>query len=139
MTDRTISSGKPLLQSVPLTSNLDSELITNAQRVRVLIRLIFRFFGQNESHVRYKPVKVGLQYTVVSNAEVSLHTNTSRKGRVASFSFSRVNLSAGCTLFKCVKNSPAPVSLSNTKKSVVYITNVLFGCFIFGEQTNSWD
>ena len=30
----------------------------------------------------YKPVKVGLRYAVVKNADVSLHTSSSRKGRV---------------------------------------------------------
>ena len=49
MTDRTMSSGKWLLQSVPVLNstssfNLDSEHIINARCVRVLIRFIFRFF-----------------------------------------------------------------------------------------------
>ena len=51
----------------------------------------------------YKPVKVGLRYTLVSNAEVSLHTNTPRKGRVELFSFLRVSLRSGYMLFKCEK------------------------------------
>ena len=57
-----------------------------------------------------KPVK-SLRYTVIWNAEVYLHTNTSRKGRVELFSFSRMNLMAGCMSLKWEKNSPTSVSL----------------------------
>ena len=74
MTDRPMSSEKPLLQSVPMTnltslSNLDFEHIINVWCVRVLIKMSFHFFKQNESQRMYKPVKVGLQLTVVRNAE----------------------------------------------------------------------
>ena len=76
MTDWTMSSRKPLLQSVPginstSLSNLDSVHTINTWCVRVLIRFS-AFFGQNESQRMYKPVKLGLCYTVVRNAEVSL-------------------------------------------------------------------
>ena len=131
-----MSSEKPLLQSVPLTnltssSNLVSEHIINARCVRVLIRFIFCFFEENESQRMYKPVKVDLRYTVVRNAEVSLHTNTSRKGRAELFSFSRVN-----HVIQMWEKFASLGFIPKNTKSVVDIMKVHFRCLAFGEQIN---
>ena len=45
-----------------LMDNLDSDHIIDARCVRVLIRLIFSFLGQNKSQQMYKPAEVDLRY-----------------------------------------------------------------------------
>ena len=82
----------------------------------------------------YKSVKVGLRYTVIRNEKVSLHTNTSRKCRVESPSFSRVNLNAGCILFKCEKNHQSRSHSQIHKKCRLHNENtlqVLYILFIY--------
>ena len=76
-----MTSGKPLLQSVSVIrltsqSSLDSGHIINALGTKVLIKLSLRFLGQNESQRMYKPVKVGLRYTLFRKQEDALYTYT---------------------------------------------------------------
>ena len=84
-------------------SSLDSEHVINALCTKVLIKLSLRFFGQNESQQMYKPVKVGLRYTLVRKQEASLYTRTSRNGSVELLAFLRVNQREGCILLRWEK------------------------------------
>ena len=120
-----MSSGKPLLQSVSVKkltsqSSLDSEHIINALCIKVLIKLSLRFFGQNESQRIYKPVKLGLRYTLVRKQEAALYTRTSRNGCVELLSFSRVNRREGCILLRWKKFA----SLSRTTEYTECVINI---------------
>ena len=122
-----MSSGKPLLQSVSVIkltsqSSLDSEHIINALCIKVLIKLSLRFFGQNESQWMYKPVKVGLRYTLIRKQEASLHTKTSRNGSVELVSFSRINRKEGSILSRWGKKF---ASLSLTTKYTECVINIV--------------
>ena len=53
--------------------------IIRARWIRVLIELILRCWGQKESHLVYRPEKVGFLYTEVRKAVEVLCTNASKK------------------------------------------------------------
>ena len=53
--------------------------IIRARWTRVLIKLILRCVGQNESHLIYRLEKVDFLYTEVRKAVEVLCTNTSKK------------------------------------------------------------
>ena len=64
--------------------------IIRARWTRVLIKLILRCWGQNESHLVYRLEKVGFLYTEVRKAEEVLCTNTYKKSSWWLDSFSTV-------------------------------------------------
>ena len=89
LVDKTLS-GYPFLRKTSVIILISAlilsfEQIINAQWLKYLTRLIFLDFGTKESQLVYKPVKVGLRYTLVVKEERSFSTNTSRKGNILSF------------------------------------------------------
>ena len=121
--DNTIrtDNGYPFLDRVDLMNLISSQRkhldeILRARWTRVLIKLIFRYCGQNESHLEYRPEKVGFLYTEVRKALGVLCPNTSRKGSRWLDSLSTVNFKEGCIEINCARKKSASFSRLNKQK-----------------------
>ena len=130
-------NGYPFLDKVDLMNSISSsrkhlDEIIRARWTRVLIKLILRCWGQNESHFVYKPEKVGFLYLSrskkrwassiyleVRKAVEVLCTNTSKKASWWLDSFSTVNFKEGYIEFNRI--SPG----SNTPQSTNYTATCL--------------
>ena len=119
------SPGYPLLKNKFLIysnsrSILLSEKILRALNVRHLIRLTFLDLEAKASQLKYKPMKVGFLYILVTKANECHSTNTSKNGNSLSFSSSIVKVRERYKSFNCWKNDKA--SLGELKQAKVLFT-----------------
>ena len=84
------------------SSSVSLEQILMALLTRDRTRFVLCSVGQKESHLVYKPVKVGFRYTDLTSFSF-LVTRTSINGRLLSLSFSMVNFRQGCKLLSVLK------------------------------------
>ena len=122
-------NGYPFLDKADLMNSILSSRkhLDEIMRARWIRVLILRCWGQNESHLIYRPEKLGFLYTEVGKAVEALCTNTSKKASWWLDSFSTVNFKEGCMEFNCIRNESVSFSFLNSIKCRHHNDNIWGG------------